>query len=77
VLDYDEHGLTVQIDDDGLGAAAASGSGGGNGLPGMRERAQALGGTITAGHRPEGGFRVRAFFPVADVAATPADAAER
>jgi signal transduction histidine kinase len=36
----------------------------------MRERAQALGGTITAGPRPEGGFQIRAFFPTNRVAAS-------
>lgn len=66
LLDFDESGLTVQVDDDGCGAAAAPPvEGGGNGLPGMRERATALGGTITAGPRAEGGYRVRATLPVA------------
>ncbi|MGH3823505.1 MAG: sensor histidine kinase [Pseudonocardiaceae bacterium] len=76
VLRYDERGLTVQVDDDGLGAATAPGSGG-NGLPGMRERAQALGGTITTGARPDGGFQVRVFLPAGPVAAAPAEAADR
>jgi signal transduction histidine kinase len=67
VLEYGEHGLTVQIDDDGRGTGSPA-SDGGNGLSGMRERAQALGGTITAGPRAEGGFRVRAFLPAARVA---------
>jgi signal transduction histidine kinase len=40
-------------------------SGGGNGIAGMRERAAALGGTLTAGPRSEGGFRVVARLPVA------------
>lgn len=79
VLRYDERGLTVQIDDDGLGTATPPpGPGGGNGLPGMRERAQALGGTITTGSRPAGGFQVRAFLPVAPVSvAAPAEGADR
>jgi signal transduction histidine kinase len=34
-----------------------------SGLAGMGERARALGGTLTAGPRPEGGFRVRARLP--------------
>jgi signal transduction histidine kinase len=36
----------------------------GQGIPGMRERARALGGTLEAGPRPGGGFRVRASLPV-------------
>jgi signal transduction histidine kinase len=77
LLCYDEQGLTVQVNDDGRGTGssgfdgsqAADSAAGGNGLPGMRERAQALGGTITAGPRPEGGFGVRAFLPTNRVAA--------
>ena len=65
--------LLVQIDDDGRGTESPA-SDGGNGLSGMRERTQALGGTITAGPRAEGGFRVRAFLPAARVAAAAADA---
>ncbi len=57
--------LLVQIDDDGRGAASSDGSvGGGNGLAGMRERASALGGTLQAGPRPGGGFRVHALLPL-------------
>jgi signal transduction histidine kinase len=37
----------------------------GQGLIGMRERARALGGSLEAGPRPGGGFRVRASLPVA------------
>jgi signal transduction histidine kinase len=36
----------------------------GQGIPGMRERAAILGGSLEAGPRPEGGFRVRASLPV-------------
>jgi signal transduction histidine kinase len=56
LLTYTEDGITMRIDDDGTGPVGKSD--GGNGLPGMRERATALGGTLTAGPRPGGGFRV-------------------
>jgi signal transduction histidine kinase len=58
LLAYTEDGITMRIDDDGTGPASSPDSG--NGLPGMRERATALGGTLTAGPRPGGGFRVDA-----------------
>ncbi|MFE0460963.1 sensor histidine kinase [Kitasatospora sp. NPDC058965] len=56
--------LTVRVTDPGPAGApdAAEPAGGGNGLPGMRERAAALGGTVVAGpHRA--GFRVTAQLP--------------
>ena len=40
------------------------GDGRGHGLHGMRQRAEFCGGTLDAGPRPEGGFRVRATLPV-------------
>ncbi|MEE2034973.1 sensor histidine kinase, partial [Rhodococcus chondri] len=43
---------------------AGPASGGGSGIPGMRERVRALGGTLTVGARPNGGFRVRAELPL-------------
>jgi signal transduction histidine kinase len=64
--------LEVQVDDDGTGAAGAPlaptdagvDRGASGGITGMRERAQALGGTAEAGPRPGRGFRVRARFPL-------------
>ena len=49
---------------------AKSTTGGRNGIIGMRERAHALGGQLTAGPRPSGGFRVAARLPVRVMAAT-------
>ncbi|MGW3245734.1 sensor histidine kinase [Streptomyces sp. NPDC001070] len=66
--------VELRIDDDGPATAATdppAGSGGGNGLLGMRERAAALGGTVEAGPRPDGGFRVLARLPLGAGAATP------
>ncbi|MFF5112811.1 sensor histidine kinase [Streptosporangium sp. NPDC000509] len=53
----------------GLGGEDGSGDGmgdggGGHGIAGMRERAVMLGGTLDAGPRPGGGFRVRAHLPL-------------
>ena len=70
-LTYDERLLVVQIDDDGPAADHAAPvddseqpPGGGNGIPGMRERAQSVGGVLHAGPRPDGGFGVRAELPL-------------
>jgi signal transduction histidine kinase len=52
--------LTVEVRDDGTGDGSPSTVGAGMGIRGMRERAEATGGSIAVGHRPEGGFRVRA-----------------
>ncbi|MGR8011979.1 sensor histidine kinase [Streptomyces hypolithicus] len=61
-LRYAPGALRLLIDDEG--PATGDGAGGsGNGLVGMRERAAALGGTIEAGPRPDGGFRVQATLP--------------
>ncbi|MFF8837967.1 sensor histidine kinase [Streptomyces sp. NPDC015130] len=55
--------LDLRVDDDGPATGTEAG-GSGNGLAGMRERAAALGGTIEAGVRPDGGFRVHAVLPL-------------
>ncbi len=71
---YETDGILVQIDDagpNGPGADPATGSHrprlpglAGNGILGMSERANALGGTLAAGPRSDGGFRVRAWLPL-------------
>ncbi|GAA2451056.1 histidine kinase [Streptomyces pulveraceus] len=53
----------ITVIDNGSGGGP-DGEGGGHGLLGMRERVTALGGTLTAGPRYGGGFRVHAILPV-------------
>src|SRR5262249_48261960 len=45
----EEHDLVVVIDDDGRGGPASPATSGGNGIRGMRDRAAALNGQLTAG----------------------------
>jgi signal transduction histidine kinase len=54
--------VRVRVDDDGRGAAGAAHLAG-QGLIGLRERAAAYGGTVSAGPRPEGGYLVEAVLP--------------
>ncbi|GLW95917.1 two-component sensor histidine kinase [Microtetraspora sp. NBRC 16547] len=64
-ISYGPRELALLVEDDGAGAAKpVAGLGGGNGIPGMRERAAALGGSLSAGPRPDGGFRVSATLPL-------------
>lgn len=62
-LSYRDHWLEVEVLDSGRGQANGLTQGGGHGIAGMRERAEAVGGTFTSGPRPEGGFHVRARLP--------------
>jgi signal transduction histidine kinase len=68
VLAYGPDDLTVEVVDDGRGAATTTGPGG-HGITGMRERASTCGGSLLAGPRPGGGFRVRAVLPTGPVPA--------
>ena len=64
LISYGEE-LVVEVEDDGRGGSAtATTTGSGNGIAGMRERAAALGGSLEAGPKPEGGFRVVARLPL-------------
>jgi signal transduction histidine kinase len=65
-LDWSARGLQLQIDDDGRGAGADP-SGGGQGITGMAERLALYDGTVEAGPRTGGGFRVAAFIPCTEV----------
>jgi signal transduction histidine kinase len=70
--------VTITIDDDGgPGVLTASDHASGYGLIGMRERATAVGGELTAGARPEGGFLVATHLPLplAKETTQPADSA--
>lgn len=62
-LDYGEAELTIRVDDDGI-ADPARPPRPGTGLTGMRERVTALGGTLSAAPRAEGGFSVHARLPL-------------
>ncbi|MFD5477043.1 sensor histidine kinase [Streptomyces hawaiiensis] len=63
--------VTIEITDNGHGPAAADGGTPGSGIRGMRERAHALGGELTAGPRPDGGFTVRGRIPYTNGARSP------
>lgn len=62
LLAWRPESVLLEVADDGRGAAADS-DGHGQGLVGMRERTAMFGGTLTAGPRPGGGFRIRAEIP--------------
>ena len=63
-LSTDNHGVAIDVLDRGFGATILPGSG--HGIAGMRERAQLLGGSLDAGPRPGGGFRVVAHLPIGE-----------
>jgi signal transduction histidine kinase len=58
--------IAVTVTDDGRGASAglAGLPGAGRGTAGMRERVAALGGQLSAGPKPGGGYRVHATIPL-------------
>jgi signal transduction histidine kinase len=61
LIRYGDNDITLEITDDGTGSSDKND---GHGLTGMRERAELLGGTVTAGERPGGGFQVKARLPL-------------
>jgi signal transduction histidine kinase len=59
--------LRLEVLDEGTGRnGQADLPSGGNGIPGMQERALAVGGRLTAGPRPGRGFMVRAELPITE-----------
>ena len=60
--------VELEVSDDGFGMRRNI-PGTGTGLTGMRERVTALGGSLEAGSKPRGGFRVRAEIPTAGATA--------
>jgi signal transduction histidine kinase len=76
VLARDGEVLTVQVHDDGVGGArfgsgAASGAGSGTGLVGLRERAEAAGGSLTVASPPGGPTTIALLLPARARAAVP------
>jgi signal transduction histidine kinase len=64
-VDHHDGRVDVAIRDDGGGAGNGLGSSGsGHGIAGMRERAEALGGSLSAGPSTDGGFLVTASLPL-------------
>jgi signal transduction histidine kinase len=75
-LRYDVTGVDISISDDGIGATTEARTGAqadneskaqsGHGLRGMQERVAALGGRLSAGPQPGGGFLVEVWLPTLD-----------
>jgi signal transduction histidine kinase len=63
-LSYTDDELQVEVLDGGRGPADRKAQSAGHGVAGMRERAEAVGGTLIAGAGPAGGFRVQARLPL-------------
>jgi signal transduction histidine kinase len=61
IIDQRDDQVAIEVTDDGRGGTA---DGTGYGITGMRERVGLLGGQLSAGPRPEGGFAVAARLPL-------------
>ncbi|MFE0640564.1 sensor histidine kinase [Streptomyces sp. NPDC058877] len=72
-IDYGAEELSVEVVDGGRGATE-NGSPHGFGIIGMRERVDLLHGRLSAGPRPEGGFRVTAQLPLPAPVEVPVEA---
>ncbi|GHC39571.1 sensor histidine kinase [Streptomyces cinnamoneus] len=81
-IDYGDEELSVEVVDDGRGTTVVDdgrgttghGSANGFGIIGMRERVSLLGGRLSVGPRPEGGFRVAARLPLPAPLGVPVEA---
>ena len=76
ISDVDD-ALVIEVNDDGRGLSrpvtewsGIEGGGAHHGIVGMRERVALYDGSLSAGPRPEGGFRVSARFPLEALAAS-------
>jgi signal transduction histidine kinase len=63
-IDYVESAVRVDVADTGGTSSSSASMGNGRGLSGLRDRLALYGGTISAGRRPTGGYRVTAEIPV-------------
>lgn len=63
-LDWSARQLDINISNSPAAGHRHSGPGTGTGLIGMRERTRYVGGTLHAGHTPDGGYRVTASLPI-------------
>jgi signal transduction histidine kinase len=72
-VDCQDGDLLLEVSDAGppIPAAVPAVPGGGRGLIGLRERVAVYGGQLDAGPRPDGGWQVRACFPVGSLGIAP------
>jgi signal transduction histidine kinase len=64
LVEYHPDRLTIEVTDTGGAAGVPATAGGGHGLIGLRERLAVYGGTLQAGRRLRGGYRVTAEIPL-------------
>ena len=66
-VDYLPGVVRIEVADSGGTSSEPAANGNGRGLIGLRERLAVYGGTLDAGRRITGGYRVRAVIPVGEV----------